>query len=261
MQNISQEAREIFRYRELLRNLVLRDIKTRYKRSAIGFLWVMLDPLLMLLIFYVVFSQFFGKSVAGYSTYVMSGITMWQFFSQGTKAASLAFVRNRTLISKVYLPKAIFPLSIVTSSLMHFIFSLVPLFIIILFSGTKLGFNLLLLPYVISIVFMFSLGVGLTVSTLAVFFHDVIFIFDVLLMGWMYLSAIFYPITILPKKFQVLMSLNPLYDFISLFRGSLYDTSFLTAEHIIAATAFALLSLMIGWGIYYRNRDRIVFYL
>ncbi len=108
---------------------------------------------------------------------------------------------------------------------------------------------------------MFSLGVGLTVSTLAVFFHDVIFIFDVLLMGWMYLSAIFYPVTILPQKLQVLMSLNPLYDFISLFRGSLYDTSFLTAEHIIAGSAYALLSLLIGWGIYNRNRDRIVFYL
>jgi ABC-type polysaccharide/polyol phosphate export permease len=261
MVNSLEEAKEIFRYRELLRNLVSRDIKKRYKRSALGFLWVMLDPLLMLLIFYVVFSRFFGKSVAGYSAYVMSGIIMWQFFSQGTKAASLAFIQNRTLINKIYLPKAIFPLSVVAASLMHFIFSLVPLFIILLSSGTKLGFNLALLPYVVFIVFIFSFGMALTVSTLAVFFHDVIFIYDVLLMGWMYLSAIFYPVSILPEKLQVLMFLNPIYDFISLFRASLYDTSYLTAEHIIAGSAFALLSLLIGWGIYHRNRDRIVFYL
>ncbi|HMK49574.1 MAG TPA: ABC transporter permease, partial [Thermodesulfovibrionales bacterium] len=206
MLNTLKEASEIYRYRELLRNLVLRDIKKRYKRSTIGFLWVMLDPLLMLLIFYVIFSGFFGSSVGTYSAYVMSGITMWQFFSQGTKMASLAFIQNRHLISKIYLPKAIFPLSVVASSLMHFIFSLVPLFIIILASGTKLGPNLALLPYVVCITFLFSFGMALTVSTLAVFFHDVVYIYDVLLLGWMYLSAIFYPVSILSPRLHALMT-------------------------------------------------------
>jgi len=261
MVNSLGEAKEIFRYRELLRNLVSRDIKRRYKRSALGFLWVMLDPLLMLLVFYVIFDRFFGGAVHKYSAYVMSGIIMWQFFSQGTKVASLAFLQNRNLINKVYLPKAIFPLSVVASSLVHFIFSLVPLFVIIVFSGTKIGLNLALLPYVAGIVFIFAFGIALTVSTLAVFFHDVVYIYDVLLLAWMYLSAIFYPVSILPHKLQTLMSLNPLYHFISLFRASLYDISFLTAEHIVLGSAFALLSLLIGWGIYYRNRDRIIFYL
>lgn len=261
MVNTLEEAKEIFKYRELLRNLVLRDVKIRYKRSALGFLWVMLDPLLMLLIFYAIFAGLFGNSVGQYSAYVMSGLIMWQFFSQGTKVASLAFLQNRNLINKVYLPKAIFPLSVVASSLVHFIFSLVPLFIILLFSGTKLGFNLALLPFVVSIVFVFSLGMALTVSTLAVFFHDVVYIYDVVLLGWMYLSAIFYPVSILPQKVQVLMSLNPLYHFTSLFRASLYDSTFLTAGHVLSGSAFALVSFLIGWGIYYRNRDRIIFYL
>lgn len=261
MVNTLEEAKEIFRYRELLRNLVLRDVKIRYKRSALGFLWVMLDPLLMLLVFYAIFSGLFGGSVGKYSAYVMSGLIMWQFFSQGTKVASGAFLQNRNLINKVYLPKAIFPLSVVASSLVHFIFSLVPLFVILLFSGIKLGINLALLPYVVGIVFVFSLGMALTVSTLAVFFHDVIYIYDVVLLGWMYLSAIFYPVSVLPEKLQVLMSLNPLYHFISLFRASLYDTTFLTAAHALSGSAFALVSLLIGWGIYYMNRDRIIFYL
>ncbi|HWR57636.1 MAG TPA: ABC transporter permease [Thermodesulfovibrionales bacterium] len=261
MVNTFREAKEIFRYRELLRNLVLRDVKIRYKRSALGFLWVMLDPLLMLLVFYALFVGLFGGSVGNYSAYVMSGLIMWQFFSQGTKVASIAFLQNRNLINKVYLPKAIFPLSIVASSLVHFIFSLVPLFIILLFSGIKLGLNLVLLPYVVCIVFVFSLGMALTVSTLAVFFYDVIFIYDVVLLGWMYLSAIFYPVSVLPQKLQVLMSLNPIYHFISLFRASLYDTTLLTAEHVLSGAAFALVSFLIGWGIYYRNRDKIVFYL
>ncbi|HUO78100.1 MAG TPA: ABC transporter permease [Thermodesulfovibrionales bacterium] len=260
MVNTLEEAKEIFRYRELLRNLVLRDVKIRYKRSALGFLWVMLDPLLMLLVFYVIFAGLFG-SVGKYSAYLMSGIIMWQFFSQGTKVASLAFLQNRNLINKVYLPKAIFPLSVVASSLVHFIFSLVPLFIILLSSGTKFGINLALLPFVVGIVFVFSLGMALTVSTLAVFFHDVVYIYDVVLLGWMYFSAIFYPVSILPQKLQVLMSLNPLYHFISLFRASLYDPTLLTAEHVLSGSAFALLSFLIGWGIYYGNRDKIIFYL
>ena len=261
MVNTLEETREIFRYRELLRNLVLRDVKIRYKRSALGFLWVMLDPLLMLLVFYAIFAGLFGGSVGKYSAYVMSGLIMWQFFSQGTKVASLAFLQNRNLINKVYLPKAIFPLSVVASSLVHFVFSLVPLFIILLASGIKPGLNLALLPYVVAIVFVFSLGMALTVSTLAVFFHDVIYIYDVVLLGWMYLSAIFYPVSILPQKLQGLMSLNPLYNFISLFRGSLYDPALLTVGHVLSGSAFAVVSFLIGWGIYYRNRDRIIFYL
>jgi ABC-type polysaccharide/polyol phosphate export permease len=119
----------------------------------------------------------------------------------------------------------------------------------------------LLLPYVVAIVFVFSLGIALAVSTLAVFMHDVIYIYDVLLLGWMYLSAIFYPVSILPQKFQMLMSLNPLYHYISLFRGCLYDTTLLTAGHIVPGTLFAILSFLLGWSIYYRNRDRILFYL
>jgi ABC-type polysaccharide/polyol phosphate export permease len=261
MVNSLEEAKEIFRYRELLRNLVSRDIKTRYKRSTLGFLWVMLDPLLMLLIFYVIFAGLFGNSVGMYSAYVMTGIIMWQFFSQGTKVASLAFIQNRTLINKIYLPKAIFPLSVVSSSLVHFIFSLVPLFIIILSSGARVGFDLLLLPFVVGIMFLFSLGIALTISTLAVFFHDVIYIYDVLLMGWMYLSAIFYPVSILPGKYRTLMSLNPMYHYISLFRASVYDGTQLTTQHVVLGFAFAALSLSVGWIIYYRNRDRIIFYL
>ncbi len=261
MVNTLKEAKEIFRYRELLRNLVLRDVKIRYKRSALGFLWVMLDPLLMLLVFYVIFSGSFGNSVGKYSAYVMSGLIMWQFFSQGTKVASVAFLQNRNLINKIYLPKAIFPLAVVASSLVHFIFALVPLSVILLSSGIKLGPNLALLPYAAAVVFVFSFGMALTVATLAVFFHDVTYIYEVVLLGWMYLSAIFYPVSILPQKLQMLMSLNPLYHFISLFRASLYDASLLSAEHVLLGLVFAVLSFLVGWGIYYRNKDRIIFYL
>ncbi len=255
------EISELYRYKELLRNLVSRDIKKRYKRSTLGFLWVMLDPLLMMLVFYIIFAGVFGRAVGNYTAYVISGITMWQLFAQGTKVASTAFISNRSLINKLYLPKSIFPASVVVSSLVHFFFSLVPLFTIIILSGTQLSRNIILLPLVVGLIFIFSLGISLTISTLAVFFHDVIYIYDVLLIALMYLSAIFYPVSVLPDKFQALMSFNPIYHYITLFRASLYDNSIPMAEHFLWGMIFALLSFLIGWAVYHKNKDRIIFYL
>lgn len=255
------EFRELYNYRELLRNLVSRDIKKRYKRSVLGFLWVMLDPLLIMLIFYIVFSGFFKSTIPNYATYVISGLIMWQLFSQGTQVSALAFMTNRNLINKVHLPISIFPLSVVISSLAHFIFSLVPLFAIIFFSGTNLSYDLIFLPFVVILIFIFSLGISLAISTLAVFFHDIIYIYDVLLLAWMYLSAIFYPISIVPEKFSYFVLLNPVYHYISLFRAFLYDTSIPKTDHILWGSLFAFLSLAVGLIIYRKFRHKIIFYL
>jgi ABC-type polysaccharide/polyol phosphate export permease len=252
---------ELFRYRELLKNLVSRDIKKRYKRSALGFLWVMLDPLLMMLVFYFIFGSFFGRTTENYTAYVISGITMWQLFSQGTKMASMAFIQNRSLLNKLYLPKSIFPFSVVSSSFIHFLFALVPLFTIVILSGATLNHNLILLPVVVALLFIFAFGIALMISTLAVFYHDVIYIYDVLTLAWMYLSAIFYPITILPEKYQGLFTLNPIYHFITLFRACLYDTAIPKTDHFIWAIGFVIVSFTVGWSIYHKNRDRIIFYL
>lgn len=261
MKRLLQELSEIVHYRELLRNLIERDIKKRYKRSTLGFLWVMLDPLLMMLIFHIIFSGLFGKSVGNYTAYVITGIIMWQLFAQGTKVSSTAFLQNRNLIHKIYLPKAIFPLATVGSSVAHFLFSLIPLFAIILLSGTRLNPAILLLPAVIGLVVLFSVGISLTISTLTVFFHDVVYIYEVILVGWMYLSAIFYPVSILPEKLRILMSLNPVYHYISLFRACIYETSVSIAGNLLLGTVFAVVSFAIGWAIYHQNRDKIIFYI
>lgn len=259
--NALNEIRELHRYRELLRNLVTRDVKKRYKRSVLGFLWVMLDPLLMMFVFYFVFSGLFGNKVGNYTAYVITGITMWQLFAQGTQVSSMAFINNRSILNKLYMPKSIFPLSVVVSSLIHFIFAMVPLFIVILFSGTDLSNNILFIPFVVFLIFLFALGISLSIATLAVFFHDVVYIYDVILLAWMYLSAIFYPLSIMPEKFQSLMFINPVFHYISLFRAALYDDTISMTGHFIYGTVFAVLSLLFGWIIYYKNRDKIIFYL
>jgi len=261
MYSAYKEITELIKYKELLKNLISRDIRKRYKRSVLGFLWVMLDPLLMMLVMYLVFAGLFGRTINNYPAYVISGITMWQLFAQGTKVSSMAFINNRSLLSKLYMPKSIFPVSVVASSLVHFIFALVPLFVIALISGVDISRDILLIPVVVLLLFLFSLGISLTLSTLAVFFHDIIYVYDVIIMAWMYLSAIFYPVSILPEKFKLFISFNPIYHYITLFRACLYDSSIPMAIHFIYGTAFALISFLLGWFIYEENKDRIIFYL
>jgi ABC-type polysaccharide/polyol phosphate export permease len=261
MRKFLNEVSELFGYKELLRNLVSRDIKKRYKRSALGFLWVMLDPLFMLLIFYVVFGHVFGKTVGKYTPYAMAGITLWKLFSQSTSASVTSFIANRQLINKLYLPRSIFPVSVMMSALTHFAFSLIPLFLILILSHTQFGYPILLLPLVVGLLTVFSLGLALVFSTLAVFFYDIVYIYNVLLLAWMYLSAIFYPVSIIPENIRFLLTLNPIYHYISLFRACLYDREIPIAGHLAYGAAFAVLSLALGWIVYSRNKDRLVFYL
>jgi ABC-type polysaccharide/polyol phosphate export permease len=261
MFSIFNEIPDIIKYKELLKNLVLRDIKIRYKRSALGFLWVMLNSFLMVLILYAVFSGLFWNKVHHFTAYIMSGIIIWHLFSQSTQLSGISFIHNRNIINKIYLPKSIFPMSVVTSALVHFLFSLVPLVFILVITKTSLSHNIVWLPFVIGLIYIFSLGISLTVSTLAVFFQDVIYIYDVILLGGMYASAIFYPVSIVPKKFLILLQANPMFHYIMLFRACLYDDTIPKMNHLFIGTLCAFASISIGWLVYNKYKDRIIFYL
>lgn len=261
MVNFLVEIKEIAAYRELLRNLVIRDIKVRYKRSMLGFVWVMLNPLLMMLILNMVFSGIFRVSTKDYTAYLLSGLILWNFFSQSTSASVHSFFGNGHLIKKIYLPRAIFPLSVVISALINFVFSLLPLFLIFAVNGTPLSADFYILPIGLALILIFSFGISLIVSTLTVFFHDTRFIYEVILLAWMYATPIFYPESIVPERFSLILHLNPLYFFLSIFRGALYlDTPALDLK-IFIAFLFSAAALLAGWFFYNRNRDRMVYYL
>lgn len=255
------EIFEVLRYKELLRNLVSRDIKVRYKRSVLGFLWVMLNPLLMMLILNMVFSELFRISTKNYTSYLLSGIVLWNFFAHSTSSALPSFIGNSNLIKKIYIPKAIFPLSIVLSATINFVFSLVPLFFIFLLTGTPVGGNIVMLPLVIILVGIFCFGVSLIISTLTVFFHDMVYIYEVLLLAWMYMTPVFFPESIVPQKFSLIFHLNPVYYFITIFRGVLYMEVPLFFEKLLYSGLFSLAALAIGWLVFNRYKDRVVYYL
>jgi ABC-type polysaccharide/polyol phosphate export permease len=256
-----KEATEILKYRELLRNLVSRDIKVRYKRSVLGFLWVMLNPLLMMLILSMVFSELFKVSTKDYTSYLISGIIIWNFFSQSTSTAVVSLIGNSSLIKKIYIPKAIFPLSVVISAMVNFIFSLVPLTIIFYLTGTSISTNIYLVPVVIILIGLFSFGISLIISTLTVFFHDTIYIYEVLLLALMYMTPIFYPESIVPHKFFFIFYLNPFYHFLNVFRAALYMDVPSLPGNLFYGFLFSFMALIAGWFFYNRYKDRVVYYL
>lgn len=255
------EISEVMRYKELVWNLVIRDIKVRYKRSVLGFFWVMLHPLLMMIVLSMVFSELFHIATKNYAVYVLSGFILWNFFSQSTSCALTSFTGNRSLIGKIYLPKSVFPLSVILSGLVHFLFSLVPLFAIFFISGIPLNPEIIMLPMLILVVMIFSFGIALIIATLTVFFHDTRYIYDVLLIAMMYATPIFYPESIVPEKYAFILYLNPLSYFMDIFRMLLYAGR----QHLYTTMgygfAFAAGALILGWTIYRRYEGRIIYYL
>jgi len=256
------EFKQVFAYRELIRNLVLRDLKVRYKRSVLGLIWVMLNPLFIMIVIWMVFSRIFD--VPNYAAYVISGLVLWNMFSQSTSVATHSFLSNGNLLRKISVPRLIFPVSSVLSGLINFCFSLVPLALIFLITGTPLNVRGLMLPVCLMEVLLFSIGLALILSTCVVFFHDVTYIYEVALLAWMYFSPIFYPVSILPDSIKRIVGLNPMYHYLTLFRGLLYDGTIemtLLGSHLLYGFLFALASFVVGLGVYAVKKDRLVFYL
>ena len=255
------EVVEIVRRRELLRNLVTRDIKVRYKRSVLGFIWVMLNPTLTMLVLSVVFAELFRVTLKDYTPYVLSGLVLWLFFAQSTSVALKAFVGNSALISTVALPKAVFPLSVVLSALVNLLLSSIPLFGLLLVLGVPVSHHVVLLPLAIFEVFVFACGVALTLATVTVFFQDMTYVYDVLLLAWMYLTPIFYPASIIPGKFSWLLRMNPMIHYLNAFRACIYMESPTLGPDLWYGLVWAAIALAVGGALYHRYKDRIVYYL
>jgi ABC-type polysaccharide/polyol phosphate export permease len=254
------EVVDIIRHRELLRNLVLRDIKIRYKRSILGFIWVMLNPALTMLVLSVVFAELFHTTLREFTPYVLSGLVLWLFFAQSTSVALKSFVGNSVLITTVALPKAVFPLAAVLSALVNLVLSSIPLFGLLVVIGLRLSVDVVLLPLVIFEVFIFACGVALTLATVTVFFQDMTYIYDVLLVAWMYLTPIFYPASIIPERFVWLLRINPMTHYLSAFRACLYTPSPMLGQDLWYGFVWGIVALVTGWVLYLHYEDRIVYY-
>lgn len=199
------------KYGFLLRQLVSRDFKTKYKRSVLGVAWSFLNPLITMAVQYVVFSTLFKGDIPNYPVYLLTGVVFFNFFTEATGMGMTAITSNAALIKKVYMPKYIYPISRLCSSLINLGMALLPLFIVMMFTGTAFGPSLLLLIFDILCMLGFVMGMMLLLSTAMTFFQDTQFLWSVVSMMWMYLTPVFYSDSIIPQNLLVYYHMNPMY--------------------------------------------------
>ncbi len=249
------------KYRFLIKQLVSRDFKAKYKRSILGVFWSFLNPLLTMMVQYIVFSNLFRFDIPYYPVYLLSGIIVFNYFSEACGMALTSIIGNATLITKVYVPKYIYPLTRILSSLVNLLISMIPLIIVTMLSGLYPTKAYLLIPFMLVCLAMFCLGLGMLLSAAMVFFRDIQFLWGVLTMIWMYLTPIFYPESILPEQVAWVLKVNPLYYFISFLRSCVIDG--VSPEPVVYVQCFliSLCVLAAGAWVFKKSQDKFVLYL
>lgn len=198
-----------------LRQLVTREMKRKYSRSRLGILWSVLSPLLSMAVLSLIFSTMFRKSIENYPVYYLTGFVIWSFFTAATNTAMTALADNQALILQIRLPRSVFPLSRVVTAFVNFLYSLAAYGVMLLLFRIPVRGSALVFPVLVFFLFLFSLGMGYILSVLYVFFGDIRHLYGVALTLWMYLSALFYPLELLPRTMQAVIWQNPVYNFIA----------------------------------------------
>jgi len=258
---IQHDLRELLRYKDLLLNLVIRHLTVRYRRSMLGFCWSLLNPLLNTVVFTIVFATVFRFGMKDFIIYFLSGYQLWNFVSQSTVDAAHSILLNGQLFNKIYLPTSIFVYSVVLSGLINLGLALVPLFLLVLVIGKGLHPALVFLPLPLLFTLLFSLGVSLTLASTAVFFHDIINFYKIILMPWMYLTPIVYPLNIVPEKYLPLIKLNPMYYLVECFRQPIVAGTLPDVNLVLMAGGISLATLFVGYAIFHRLSDKFVYYV
>lgn len=253
------EFQELLRYRDLLRMLVSNSIKTRYKRSTLGVVWTLLNPLLNTLVLTIAFSQLMRFQIPNYPLYLLSGLIYWNFFAQTTTVAMQQLVWGSNLIKRVYVPRTVFSVAVVGNGLTNLALALIPLGMLMLFYRQPLSMGLLSLPIALLIGAMFILGFSLLMSTLAVFFTDVVEIYHVALSALFYLTPIIYPSSFIPENLQFILKLNPMYMLIELFRKPITTGQAATGMEFLLGGGMALVMLLVGWFVFTSRADEFAY--
>ena len=258
------------KYKFLMGQLILRDFKIKYKRSVLGVVWSLLYPILMMSVMALVFSNMFRFQVEGtsYLVYLLTGIIMFQYFSEASNLAMTSVVFNFPLINKIYIPKYIFPLAKCLFVGINFVLSLIPWFLIIVLTQSGLGnypasINLyyLILPLIFLCLLLFTVGMGFFLSCVSVFLRDVFYIYGIVLTIWQYFTPIFYSIEIIPAKLQFLFEFNPLYQYLTATRSIVLYGQCPSALNLILCVAYAFIAMLVGCIVFKKNQDKFIYYI
>lgn len=260
-----QHAHHLWQYHDLIRNLVIRDLKVRYKNSVLGVLWSLMNPLLMMMVFTVVFTVMApvrSASVQNFPVFMLCGLLPWNFFTASVMGSTVSIVVNAPLLKKVYFPREVLPISMVLANLVNFLIALLVLFAMILLFHLPLTIWLLYLPLIILIQLIFTLGIGFFLATVNVFYRDTQQIMDVLMLAWFFVTPIFYPIDILPRSYQLFgfsldvwrlaYILNPMASLIANYRVILYTGAPPALDFLIRTAVTAGVVFLVGWFVFNR---------
>ena len=249
------------KYRPLIRELVTRDLKVKYRRSFLGYVWSILNPLLMMLLQTLVFSYMFRFQIENFPLYLICGNTLFNFFNESTNMGMGSVLGNSSLIKKVYVPKFIFPISRVVSSFVNLLFSLAAIILVMLITRSPFHLTILLVWAPLVLLFLFTCGMALLLSALAVYFRDLQYLYGIVTMAWMYATPLFYPISALPPFMVAIVKLNPLYHYINLFRNLMMYGNIPGPNTWIACIFCAVASMAIGLLVFRKLQKNFILYI
>lgn len=253
--------KEVYKYRELLGELVKRDIKIKYRRSILGILWSVLNPLLFMVVITIVFSTIFKSNIENFPIYFLCGQIIFAFFSEATSVAQTSIIGNSALIKKVYIPKYIFPFSKVCAALVNVGFSLIAIVIMMILLKYVPPVTTILFVIPVFYAFLYATGVSLLISSLAVFFRDTVHLYSIVITILSYFSALFYPVEIIPTEYQGLIYFNPIYIFIKYFRELILNGRIPSLEINILCIAHCVLILIVGYYTFKKSENKFILYI
>lgn len=259
---IAQYVDELWNYKDLLKLLVSRDIKLKYRRSFLGYLWSVLNPLMIMVIMTIVFSTMFSRNIENFPVYLFCGQLLFNYMNNSTHQAIFSITSNAALLKKTYVPKFIFTVSKITSGMVDLVFSLGALVIVMVATRAKFTWYILLFPLVIIQLYMFCVGLGLFLAQANVFFKDSQFIYNAVTTAWMYLTPIFYPLESLPEwLIWFVKHLNPMYFYVGQFRDLVYVGTMPGPVITIAGWSAAIIMLTIGLWSFSKSEDNFILYI
>ena len=244
------QIKELYCYREMLKNLVKQDLRTRYKGSVLGFFWTFLNPLLLLAVYTMVFSMIMRVNIDNFAMFLFVALLPWIFFSTSVLNGTGSIVANKDLIKKVYFPREVIPLSVVNASLMNLVFSYFILFPSLLVFGVNITSAIIYLPLAMIPLYLLALGIALITSALNVYFRDLEHILGILMMAWFFSTPILYPVEMLPQIYLKYFMLNPVAPIVLAFRDILFYGNIPNLVVLLYSTITAILIVIFGYSLF-----------
>lgn len=258
---MKKKWKELKKYTPLLKELVIRDIKVKYRRSILGVLWTVLTPLFTMLVMTILFSRLFKDDIQNFAVYYFTGYILYNFLNESTMEALRSIINNQNIIKKVYIPQYLFPLSKVVSAIVNLFFSFIALIFVMLITRTEFNYTIIFSIIVFFFLAIFCLGLGMILCTMFVFFRDIGHFYGVFTLLWMYLTPIFYPVSLLKSIAPVVLCCNPLYYYISSFRLLVIEGKIPSVENSIFGIIIAMIFLLLGIYIFEKQKKKFILYI